>query len=49
MDIYIARQPIFTRGKQIFAYELLFRDGTENSFPGTEGNNATSRDRKSVV
>lgn len=43
MDIYIARQPIFTRSKQIFAYELLFRDGTENSFPGTEGNNATSR------
>ena len=43
MEIYIARQPIFTRNKQIFAYELLFRDGTANSFPGTEENNATSR------
>jgi c-di-GMP-related signal transduction protein len=43
MDIYIARQPIFTRSKEIFAYELLFRGGMENCFPGIDGDSATSR------
>ena len=43
MDIYLARQPIFSRKKEIFAYELLFRGGMENSFPGIDGNSATSR------
>lgn len=43
MDIYIARQPIFTRTKDIYAYELLFRGGTENYFTGTDGDSATSR------
>lgn len=43
MDIYIARQPIFTRTKEIHAYELLFRDGMENCFPGIDGDTATSR------
>ncbi|HPI92168.1 MAG TPA: HDOD domain-containing protein [Deltaproteobacteria bacterium] len=43
MDIYIARQPIFTRNKSIYAYELLFREGMENCFPGTCGDSASSR------
>jgi EAL and modified HD-GYP domain-containing signal transduction protein len=43
MDIYIARQPIFTRNKEIYAYELLFRGGTENYFTGINGDSATSR------
>jgi c-di-GMP-related signal transduction protein len=43
MDIYLARQPIFTRSKEIYAYELLFRGGMQNSFPGIDGNSATSR------
>jgi c-di-GMP-related signal transduction protein len=43
MDIYIARQPIFTKNKDIYAYELLFRGGTENYFTGIDGDSATSR------
>jgi EAL and modified HD-GYP domain-containing signal transduction protein len=43
MDIYIARQPIFTRSKEIHAYELLFRDGMDNCFPDIDGDTATSR------
>lgn len=43
MKIYIARQPIFTREKRIYGYELLFRDGMENMFPDIGGSSATSR------
>ena len=42
MDIYVARQPIFTRIKSIFGYELLFRLGLENVFPDIDGDIATS-------
>lgn len=31
---YVARQPIVDRGEKVFGYELLFRDGLENSFHG---------------
>jgi EAL and modified HD-GYP domain-containing signal transduction protein len=31
---YVARQPIFDRQEKVFGYELLFRDGLENSFSG---------------
>jgi c-di-GMP-related signal transduction protein len=31
---YVARQPIFDRNEKVFGYELLFRDGLENSFHG---------------
>jgi EAL and modified HD-GYP domain-containing signal transduction protein len=43
MNIYFARQPVFTREKEIYGYELLFRDGMENLFPGIDGSSATSR------
>ncbi len=43
MDVYTARQPIFTRNKDIYAYALFFRGGMENCFPGIDGSNATSR------
>lgn len=43
MIFYIARQPIFNRQKSLFAYELLFRDGFENSFPNIDSNEATAR------
>lgn len=43
MDIYIARQPIFTKNKDIYAYALYFRGSMENCFPGINGDNATSR------
>ena len=29
---YVARQPILDRTQKVFGYELLFRDGVENSF-----------------
>lgn len=32
MDIYVARQPIFDRNIELFGYELLYRDGTANSY-----------------
>jgi c-di-GMP-related signal transduction protein len=33
---YVARQPILTREEQVFGYELLFRDGIENYFRGSD-------------
>jgi EAL and modified HD-GYP domain-containing signal transduction protein len=33
MHFYTARQPILNRTKQVIAYELLFRDSQNNSFP----------------
>lgn len=43
MYFYAARQPILTRDKELYAYELLFRDGIVNAFPDIDGNEATSR------
>ena len=43
MDVYIARQPIFTAAKEIYGYELLFRDSMSNVFPDIDGDVATSR------
>lgn len=37
---YVARQPILTGEEQVFGYELLFRDGTENCFRGLDLNAA---------
>lgn len=42
MDFFVARQPILSRQKKVFAYELLFRSGMSNNFPGLDGNLATS-------
>ncbi|MDO8945695.1 MAG: HDOD domain-containing protein [Desulfocapsaceae bacterium] len=42
MDVFVARQPIFNQHKKIFAYELLFRTGMSNAFPGVDGDEATS-------
>lgn len=43
MDIFIARQPILTAAKQLFGYELLFRDSLKNVFPDIDGDTATCR------
>ena len=43
MEVFLARQPIFNRAKQIFGYELLFRDGLSNVFPDIDGDTATSK------
>jgi EAL and modified HD-GYP domain-containing signal transduction protein len=42
MEVFLARQPIFTSKKKIFGYELLFRLGLENVFPDIDGDSATS-------
>lgn len=42
MEVFVARQPIFTLKRKIFGYELLFRLGLENTFPGIDGDIATS-------
>lgn len=42
MDVFVARQPIFRVNKKLFAYELLFRTGMSNAFPGIDGGTATS-------
>src|SRR5262249_6885382 len=33
---FVARQPILNREQQVFAYELLFRDGVENFFRASD-------------
>ncbi|NVD06268.1 EAL domain-containing protein [Vibrio sp. JPW-9-11-11] len=40
---YIARQPILDTSKQTVGYELLFRDGPNNTFPEIDPEQATSR------
>lgn len=43
MDVFVARQPIFDRRLNIFAYELLFRGGSENNhYDGSSGDLATA-------
>ncbi len=42
MDVFVARQPIFDRSKNIYAYELLFRSGETNAFPNIDGEIATN-------
>ena len=43
MYFYAARQPILDVNKNLYAYELLFRDGVDNVFPGIDEDEATSR------
>lgn len=43
MFAYVARQPIFDRDKNVYAYELLFRDGEQNCFPDISPDEATSK------
>ncbi|THB77051.1 MAG: HDOD domain-containing protein [Desulfobulbaceae bacterium] len=42
MDVFVARQPILTKQKKLFGYELLFRTGMNNAFPDLDGDIATS-------
>jgi c-di-GMP-related signal transduction protein len=44
MDVYVARQPIFDRTRQLYAYELLFRsDEVHNEYTGTDSTSATTQ------
>jgi len=40
---FLARQAILDAKGEVYAYELLFRDGPSNAFPGIDGNIATAR------
>jgi c-di-GMP-related signal transduction protein len=42
VDVFVARQPIFTNRQKLFAYELLFRDSYENACTCADGDQATS-------
>lgn len=42
MDLFIARQPIFTQHKKLFAYELLYRGTLTSTLDNTSGNRATT-------
>jgi c-di-GMP-related signal transduction protein len=42
MDVFVARQPIFDIQQNIFAYELLFRNGLKNVYENSDGDLATS-------
>ena len=43
MYFYAARQPILDKEKNLYAYELLFRDGLDNVFPDVDGHEATTK------
>jgi len=42
-DIFVGRQPIYTRELDVYAYELLFRSGESNRADITNGDRATSQ------
>ena len=43
MDVFVARQPIFDRKRNVVAYELLFRSGMQNFFDFHDADIAASR------
>lgn len=43
MFAYVARQAILDRDKNVYGYELLFRDGKQNCFPNVAQDEATSK------
>jgi len=43
MDIFIARQPIFNRNREVYGYELLFRSGLANYFDHFDADKAASQ------
>ncbi|MGQ9499051.1 MAG: hypothetical protein ACUVQ6_01535 [Dissulfurimicrobium sp.] len=43
MDIYVGRQPILNVKQDTIAYELLYRSGDKNTFPGIDSTAATSK------
>lgn len=49
MYAFIARQPILDREKQVFAYELQFRDGKNNCYPDVDKTNAKIDDQAQLT
>lgn len=43
MALLFARQPILDRSNRIYGYELLYREGDNGSYPGANGDAATSQ------
>ena len=43
MQVFVARQAIFNRRQHVVAYELLFRNSTDNFFPDIEESVATAK------
>src|SRR6476469_5853514 len=41
MDVFVARQPIFNRLRQVYGYELLFRSGRVNAFDASNPDEAS--------
>jgi len=41
MEVFVARQAIFDRGQEVYAYELLFRSGLANYYDALDANRAT--------
>jgi EAL and modified HD-GYP domain-containing signal transduction protein len=42
VEVHVARQPIFDSEKQVIGYELLFRNGKDDFFPGMDADQATA-------
>ncbi|MFZ5642927.1 MAG: EAL and HDOD domain-containing protein [Bacillota bacterium] len=42
MNKYLARQPIFDKNQEVFAYELLYRSGQCDEYSNTDGDQATT-------
>lgn len=42
MEVYVARQPIFDRNRNVFGYEMLYRNGVHNRYTGINSDEATS-------
>lgn len=42
MEIFIARQPIFTQDLSVFAYELFYREAGEETYSSNDGDMASS-------
>jgi len=42
MEVHVARQPIFDSEKKVIGYELLFRNGVDDFFPGSDADQATA-------
>jgi len=45
---FVARQPIFDREERVFGYELLFRNGLENSFISADADAADAASRATL-
>ncbi|OLO39198.1 hypothetical protein BTR23_09085 [Alkalihalophilus pseudofirmus] len=41
MEVFLARQPIFTREQQVYAYELLYRNNPQNNYSLIDNDQAT--------